>query len=496
MNANALDDAIVSTEVRTTTIMPRIRSYTRIYRNAVFLILLMPFLAVTKSYADSLPDFSALVDQEGDAVVKISVLTESTSLGRSGIPGVDLDQLPEYLRKFYEQLPQNQQPSPRRGGGFGSGFIISDDGYVITNAHVVDSATEIKVGLKDRREYDAKLIGLDKASDIAVLKVNAGNLPVVKIGDSDDVRVGEWVLAIGSPFGFEQTATQGIISALGRSLPSETYVPFIQTDAAVNPGNSGGPLFNTDGEVIGVNSQIYSRSGGYQGLSFSIPINVAMSIADQLKSSGYATRGWLGVMIQDVNQDLAESFGLTKPEGALVAQVADSGPAEKSGIEAGDILIKFNGKKVVSSNALPPLVGAVKPGETVEALVIRNGREKTLNVKVGALESDVKANKAVELAGMRESKLGAVVANLSDSELNKLDLDNGVVVKEVAPQSAAANAGLRPGDVIVEFDRTAVENVRQLEQKLDDSIGGKATSMLVQREGSPIFMALKLDSDG
>ncbi|MEE9335118.1 MAG: Do family serine endopeptidase [Granulosicoccaceae bacterium] len=496
MNANAVDDAIVSTEVRTTTVMSRIRSHTRIYRNTLILILLMPFLAVTKSYADTLPDFSALVDQEGDAVVKISVLTESTSLGRSGIPGGDLDQLPEYLRKFYEQLPQNQQPSPRRGGGFGSGFIVSEDGYVITNAHVVNNAIEIRIGLKDRREYDATLIGLDKSSDIAVLKVNANNLPVVKIGDSDDLRVGEWVLAIGSPFGFEQTATQGIVSALGRSLPDETYVPFIQTDAAVNPGNSGGPLFNTDGEVIGVNSQIYSRSGGYQGLSFSIPINVAMSIADQLKSNGYATRGWLGVMIQDVNQDLAESFGLSKPEGALVAQVASNGPAEKSGIEAGDILISFNGKKVLSSNALPPLVGAVKPGETVKVLVIRDGSEKIIDVEIGALEADLKASKAVEQAGMEESKLGAVIANINDDELKELGLDTGVMVKEVTPQSAASNAGLRAGDVIVKFNRKPIESVRQLEQQLNDSIGGKATSILVQREGSPIFMALKLDSDG
>ncbi len=496
MSTNALDDVTVNTKVRTMTITSLFRSYTRIYRNTLFLILILPFLAVTKSYADSLPDFSALVDQEGDAVVKISVLTESTSLGRSGIPGFDLDQLPEHLRKYYEQLPQNLKPTPRRGGGFGSGFIISEDGYVITNAHVVDSASEIKIGLKDRREYEATLVGLDKASDIAVLKVNAGNLPVVKIGDSDDMRVGEWVLAIGSPFGFEQTATQGIVSALGRSLPDETYVPFIQTDAAVNPGNSGGPLFNTDGEVIGVNSQIYSRSGGYQGLSFSIPINVAMSIADQLKTNGYATRGWLGVMIQDVNQDLAESFGLSKPEGALVAQVSDNGPAEKSGIEAGDILVRFNGKKVLSSNALPPLVGAVKPGETVEALVIRDGKEKIINVEIGALEADLQANNAVEQAGKPESKLGAVVANINDSELKGFGLDNGVMVKDVSPQSAASEAGLRPGDIIVKFDRKPVENVRQLEQQIAKSTGGKATSVLVQREGTPIFMALKLDSDG
>jgi serine protease Do len=494
MNSNAVVG--VDTQLKGPTPFSLFRSKTRIYRNSLLLIILLPFLAVTKSYAGSLPNFSELVDAEGDAVVKISVLTETRGLSSSGIPGLDLDQIPDYLKKFYEQLPQNQQPSPRRGGGFGSGFIVSKDGYVITNAHVVDNAVEIQVGLKDRREFDATLIGLDKASDIAVLKVDSDNLPVVKIGDSDNLRVGEWVLAIGSPFGFEQTATQGIVSALGRSLPDDTYVPFIQTDAAVNPGNSGGPLFNTDGEVVGVNSQIYSRSGGYQGLSFSIPINVAMSIAEQLKTNGYATRGWLGVMVQNVDQDLAESFGLNKPEGALIAQVTGKGPAEKSGIEAGDILVQFNGKQVVSSSALPPLVGAVKPGDSVEVVVIRDGKQKLLDVEIGALEADLKAGKTVQQAGKEESKLGAVVANITSDELEELGVDNGVMVKEVSPDSAAASAGLRAGDIIVKLDRKAVEDVSQLETQLDNAAGGKALPILVQREGSPIFMALKLNSDG
>jgi len=316
----------------------------RIYVKPLVWLILLPILAVTTSFADELPNFSALVDTEGDAVVKISVTTESEQNGFSGIPGLDLEQVPEQYRRYFEQWPFSPDRQQRRGAGFGSGFIIDADGYVITNAHVVDGAVDIRVGLNDRRELRASLVGADKSSDIAVLKVDADDLPVVKIGDSDNIKVGEWVLAIGSPFGFEHTATQGIVSALSRSLPDEAYVPFIQTDVAVNPGNSGGPLFNTDGEVIGVNSQIYSRSGGYQGLSFAIPINVAMSIAEQLRETGFATRGWLGVRIQNVDQSLAESFGLSKPEGALITEVTANSPADKAGFLPGDIILGFNGK--------------------------------------------------------------------------------------------------------------------------------------------------------
>ena len=324
----------------------------RIYRKTLFWLALVPILAITKSFAGTLPDFSGLVESEGDAVVKISVTTDVTKTASNGMPGFDPEQMPEQFRRFFEQFPQNPAPEQRRGTGFGSGFIISEDGYIITNAHVVDNASEILVGLQDRREYPAELIGSDPTTDIALLKLEASNLPVVTIGDSEDLRVGEWVLAIGSPFGFEHTATQGIVSALARSLPDGTYVPFIQTDVAVNPGNSGGPLFNTDGEVIGVNSQIYSRSGGYQGLSFSIPINVAISVADQLKDNGFATRGWLGVAIQNVDQALAKSFGLDKPSGALVAQVTAGSPAENGGLESGDIILEFNGKSVDYSLSL------------------------------------------------------------------------------------------------------------------------------------------------
>lgn len=467
-------------------------STSRIYRNAFFWLFLISNLAVTKSFADALPNFSALVDNEGDAVVKISVITESSQSGFSGIPGLDLEQLPENYRRFFEQLPGNQDRRRRQGTGFGSGFIVDSTGYVITNAHVVAGAVDIRVGLNDRRELRAELVGADESSDIAVLKVDANNLPVVKIGDSDDIKVGEWVLAIGSPFGFEHTATQGIVSALSRSLPDDTYVPFIQTDVAVNPGNSGGPLFNTDGEVIGVNSQIYSRSGGYQGLSFAIPINVAMSIAEQLRENGFATRGWLGVRIQNVDQSLAESFGLNKPEGALVSEVTVDSPADKAGLLPGDIILQFNKKSVPFSSALPPLVGVIKPGDTVPMEVLRDGKRNKMRVTIEPLESDVDAGKAVKSKGRNASSLGATVAALTAGELDELGIDNGVRVVEVDPSGAAADAGIVPGDVIVTFNREQVDSVRQLEALVSDAPEDQSMPLLVQRGDSPIFLAITI----
>lgn len=464
----------------------------RIYRNALFWLALLPFIAVTKSYADNLPDFSALVEEQGDAVVKISVLSTTPAAGNSGIPGFDPEQIPEQFRRFFEQLPQNPAPQPRQGSGFGSGFIISEDGYVITNAHVVDNASEIRVGLQNRREYDATLVGSDPASDIALLKLEAEDLPVVKIGNSDSLRVGEWVLAIGSPFGFEHTATQGIVSALSRSLPDDTYVPFIQTDVAVNPGNSGGPLFNTDGEVVGVNSQIYSRSGGYQGLSFSIPINVAMSIAEQLKDKGFATRGWLGVSIQNVDQALAQSFGLENPTGALIAQVSKDSPAEKAGFNSGDIILEFNDKTVNYSSELPPLVGSVTPGETVDALILRSGERKTLSVTIEPLDEGERVARSEPLDPVDESRLGVVVAELSADERESLGVDHGVVVSEIDPEGAAANAGIRQGDIILTINRDKITDVKSLEMKVEKAPAGEAIPVLVQRNSSPMFLALTL----
>lgn len=472
----------------------RLSNTTRIYRNALFWLALLPILAVTKSYADTLPDFSGLVEQEGDAVVKISILAQASTSAGSGIPGIDPEQIPEQFRRFFEQLPQTPSPQPRQGTGFGSGFITSEDGYIITNAHVVDNATEIRVGLQDRREYPAKLVGADPASDIALLKIDASDLPIVRIGNSEDLRVGEWVLAIGSPFGFEHTATQGIVSALARSLPDDTYVPFIQTDVAVNPGNSGGPLFNTDGEVVGVNSQIYSRSGGYQGLSFSIPINVAMSIADQLKDKGYATRGWLGVSIQNVDQSLAETFGLDKPTGALVAQVVSNSPAEKADFQSGDIILSFNGKDVNYSSALPPLVGSVTPGSTVDAIVLRNGKRTTLPVTIEPLEEDRQASSAPVQEPMNESRLGVVVGQVPEDMQEQMGIDHGVLVTELNPESAAAIAGIRQGDVILSINRDKVHSVTELETLVNDAPSDEAIPVLVQRNTSPMFLALTLPS--
>lgn len=467
-------------------------SGTRIYVKALFWIALLPILAVTKSYALELPDFSALVEEEGDAVVKISVLTDTKQPANSGIPGLDPEQIPEQFRRFFEQLPQIPSPQPRQGTGFGSGFIISDDGYIITNAHVVNDATEIRVGLNDRREYQAMLVGSDPASDIALLKLSATDLPSVTMGDSDDLKVGEWVLAIGSPFGFEHTATQGIVSALSRSLPDDTYVPFIQTDVAVNPGNSGGPLFNTKGEVVGVNSQIYSRSGGYQGLSFSIPINVAISIADQLRDKGFATRGWLGVAIQNVDQALANSFGLDKPAGALIAQVTQGSPAAKGGLERGDIILNFNGKPVSYSSALPPLVGSVAPGKTVEVIVQRSGKQQTLNVTIEPLDEGRKVSSVTPADPVDESRLGVEVADITDDLREQMNIESGVVVTEISPDGPAAKAGIRVGDVILSLNREEIDSTSELEKLVKDAPEGQAVPVLVQRETSPIFLALTL----
>lgn len=483
-----------SMRLRTNSIKSGLLSSARIYRKAVVWLSLLPILAVTPSIADTLPDFSRLVEEQADTVVKISVLTREEQVASSGFPRLSPDQIPEQFRRFFEQMPQNPDPAPRQGAGFGSGFIISEDGYVITNAHVVDNATEIKVGLNDRREYTATLVGSDPNSDIALLKLDAGDLPTVTIGDSEKLKVGEWVLAIGSPFGFEHTATQGIVSALARSLPDDTYVPFIQTDVAVNPGNSGGPLFNTEGEVVGVNSQIYSRSGGYQGLSFSIPINVAMSIAGQLKENGYATRGWLGVGIQNVDQALADSFGLDKPAGALVSQVSDESPADKAGLLSGDIILQFNGRPVDYSSALPPLVGAVTPGETVSMEVLRNGKMKTLEVTIEPLDEGRKVSKAASPDAVDESRLGIEATSVPADQAEAMGISSGVVVAKVDPEGVAAKAGIREGDVILSLNRKPVESVKDLETLTRDAPAGETIPVLVQRERSPMFLALTLPS--
>ncbi len=357
---------------------------------------------------------------------------------------------------------------------------------ILTNAHVVDGAKEVDVKLTDKREFKAKVLGVDKQTDVAVLKIEAHDLPVVKLGDPKESNVGDWVLAIGSPFGFENTVTAGIISAKARALPEETYVPFIQTDVAVNPGNSGGPLFNMKGEVIGINSQIFSRTGGYQGLSFSIPIDVAVKVQDQLVQYGKVTRGRIGVVIQGVNQALADSFGLKEPAGALVSQVEKGGPADKAGIQAGDIIAKVNGKPVKDSSELPAVIGDVKPGGSVRLEIVRKGTTQNIEVTVGAMKD---AKVAAKSSGQAEQgKLGLAVRPLAPEEQKQAGVEGGLVVEEVA--GPAARAGIQPGDVILSLNGTPVKDAEHLRELVSKS--GKHVALLVQREEARIFVPVDL----
>ncbi len=451
-----------------------------------------------------LPDFTTLVEAAAPAVVNISttqkVPDQVAGSAQSGIP--DLEGLPPGFREFFERnLPQQQPRSPQgrqqqRGAqSLGSGFIISPDGYVLTNNHVVSGADEIIVRLSDRSELKAKLIGADPRTDVALLKVEGKNLPVVKIGKSEELKVGAWVLAIGSPFGFDHSATAGIVSAKGRSLPNESYVPFIQTDVAINPGNSGGPLFNLNGEVIGINSQIFTRSGGFMGLSFAIPMDVAMDVANQLKTDGKVSRGWLGVVIQEVNKDLAESFGLDKPAGALVAQVMEDGPAAKGGLQVGDVILSLNGQPIIMSADLPHLVGRMKAGAKAELEVIREGSRKKLELTVGNLpaeDGEVAANGGGASAVERNSnRMGVKVAELSADERKSLDLKGGVVIKEVQ-DGPAALIGLRPGDVITHLNNQAIDSAKTFTQVAQALPKNRSVSMRVLREGRASFITFKL----
>ena len=446
--------------------------------------------ALSVAQARELPDFTALVRDNSPAVVNISTTQNITSDQSSASPFPNMpDDSPfnQFFKRFFNN-PQNV-PHEEKVQSLGSGFIISSDGYILTNNHVVKNADRIVVQLSDRRELRAKLIGADERTDVALLKVDAKDLPTVKIGDSSKLQVGQWVLAIGSPFGLQYSATQGIVSALGRSLPSDTYVPFIQTDAAVNPGNSGGPLFDTDGEVIGINSQIYSNTGGFMGLSFAIPINVAMNVAKQLKAQGYVTRGWLGVYIQPVSQDLAESFGLKRPIGALVAKVFPRSPASKAGLKAGDVILSFDGKEVEESDHLPPLVAATPIGKTVDIVVQRNGERKTLRATIEKLTDQ---DKSVPESKREVPNLNITVADLSEQQRAKLKLDDrGVLVKGV-DEGPAADAGIRPGDILLMLNQKDVHNTEELVRIAKDLPHDKNVAVLVQRNDQTIFLALKV----
>lgn len=433
----------------------------------------------------TLPDFAEIASKQGPAVVNISVSgTVKTGFsGYQGVPQMDPgDPFYDFFRRFQAPAPHNNIPTH----GLGSGFIVSADGVVLTNAHVVSDADEVIVKLIDKREFKAKVIGIDKLSDVAVLKIDAENLPTVKIGDPQESRVGEWVVAIGSPFGFENTVTAGIISAKSRSLPDEGFVPFLQTDVAVNPGNSGGPLFNMNGEVIGINSQIFSRSGGYQGLSFAIPISVAMNVERQILDHGTVNRGRLGVMIQEVNQQLADTFGLSKPAGALVSSVEKDSPAEKAGIKPGDVILEFNDKEIIRSTDLPSLVSELSPGSEANLKIWRKNKAREISMKVGAMK--VAGAKATTLADASREELGLAVRPLTAEERNQADVSGGLLVEDVA-EGAAARAGIRSGDVILSVNGEKTNSIAELRAITG---GKKRIAVLVLRGEMQMFVPIDL----
>jgi serine protease Do len=445
-----------------------------------------------------LPDFTEMVKKNGVAVVNISTtqkaspeannLTQEQQELPEGLP----PEMEEFFKHFFN-APGGDY-IPRDTQSLGSGFIISTDGYVLTNHHVVKDADEIVVKLTDRRELLAKLVGSDARTDVALLKVEAKDLPAVAIGSPESLQVGEWVLAIGSPFGFEQSVTAGIVSAKGRSLPGGNYVPFIQTDVAINPGNSGGPLFNMNGEVVGINSQIYSRTGGFMGLSFAIPMDVVNNVVDQIKTKGKVSRGWLGVQIQDVTRELAESFGMKRPHGALVAKIVPGSPAEKAEIQIGDIITEFNGHEIETSGELPPMVGMTPINEKAEIKLIRQGETMTVPIKIGLLPEQEEKVAVNGGKGQIKShnKLGITVIEPTGEQRDALEIaKNGVLVQSVG-KGPAKDAGIQPGDVILRIQNTAIKTVADFDKAVKNLPEGKSIALLVQRRGNPIFLALKI----
>jgi serine protease Do len=445
-----------------------------------------------------LPDFTRLVDDQGNAVVNISTTQAPRRTGAAPqVPGMEDEEVLEFFRRFIPRQQPGPGPGPRsEARSLGSGFIISADGYILTNAHVIEGADEINVRFTDKREYKAKVIGADRRTDIAVIKIDATGLPAVRFGDPSKLKVGEWVVAIGSPFGFENTVTAGIVSAKGRSLPQENFVPFIQTDVAINPGNSGGPLFNMRGEVVGVNSQIYSRTGGFMGLSFAIPIDVALDIQKQLREKGRVARGRIGVVIQEVTRDLATSFGLDRPRGALVNSVEKGSPADKAGVEATDIIVAFDGKPVESSSDLPRLVGSTRPGSQSTLDVWRKGQTRKLNITVAELQEDrvaanAPATRAKPQAEAPANRLGIVVGELSAEQKKGLSLSHGLVVTEVRPDS---KADVRKGDVLLTLvhkgQHTELRSVEQFNKLLAGLDKNAVITLQVRRGESTAFVTI------
>lgn len=433
-----------------------------------------------------LPDFSTLVEQTSPSVVNISVIGKPSRVAVN--PN---DPMFEFFRRFGIPVPQNPQrggegPAPR---GIGSGFVISPDGYILTNAHVVADAAEVTVKFTDKREYKAKVIGSDKRTDVALIKIEAKNLPAVKLGNPETTRVGEWVAAIGAPFGFENTVTAGIVSAKSRALPDESLVPFIQTDVAINPGNSGGPLFNLNGEVIGINSQIYSRTGGFMGLSFAIPIDVAMRVADQIKQYGRAKHARLGVSIQPITRELADSFGLDRARGALVANVEQGGPADKAGLQAGDVILSVDGRAVSDSFDLPKVIGNLAPGKTVKMKVWRQGAERELSATLGEQsDSEVAAlDEGGRDSGPVRDRLGLAVRPLTGAESQQLGVNRGLIVADAG--GAAAQAGIQPGDAILAVNGQPVGSAEELARLVEKAKGRIA--LLIQRGDNRLFVPIR-----
>jgi len=443
-----------------------------------------------------LPDFTELAEKQGPAVVNISTTQIARGNSAQGFPFDENDPAFELFKRF---IPRHPGGAPRESENksLGSGFIIGADGYILTNAHVVDGADEVTVRLTDKREFKARIIGADKRTDVALVKIEASGLPVVKLGEPAQLKVGEWVVAIGSPFGFDNSLTAGVVSAKGRSLPQENYVPFIQTDVAINPGNSGGPLFNMRGEVVGINSHIYSRSGGYMGVSFAIPIDVAMDIQQQLRATGKVSRGRLGVVIQDMSKELAESLGLGKVTGAVVSSVEKGGPAEKAGIEAGDVILKFDGKAVTSSSELPRLVAATRPGTRSQLQVWRKGQVRDVAVVVGeAAEEKLPTSRPARNAKPSEqsaNRLGLVVSELTAEQRRDLKLASGLLIEEV--RSAGMRADLRPGDVIVAIiskgATTEIKTLDQFNKLLGQFDKGANVTLLIRRGEAQTFVTIK-----
>jgi len=451
---------------------------------AFFISFIAPVLA------KDLPDFTELAEKQGPAVVNVS--TTQTVQAQQGIPQLPFsedDPFYEFFKRFAPPVPREFESK-----SLGSGFIISSDGYLLTNAHVVADADEVTVKLTDKREFKAKVIGSDRRTDVALLKIDATGLPKVTLGDPAKLKVGEWVVAIGSPFGFENSVTAGIVSAKGRSLPQENFVPFIQTDVAINPGNSGGPLFNLKGEVVGINSQIYSRTGGFMGLSFAIPIDAAMDVTEQLRTTGKVSRGRIGVVIQEVTKELADSFGLSKPVGALINSVEKGSPADKAGLEPSDVILKFDDKTVNSSADLPRIVGSTKPGSKVTVQIWRKGASKDISLTIGEIPADEKvAQRSGKRSKTPDNRLGITLSDLTADQRSELGIRGGILVEDV--QGTAARAGIRRGDIILAVNNQDVKSVDQFSQLIGKYDKGRNIALLVRRGDNALYIPLRIDGN-